>query len=237
MGRSKVIENNDLIELIKKFYIEECKGNAKKLKLPLITKYVLQNGYPNYKVESLRRNEVARNYIDSLKKIEEGKTLCILATYKTLDIESFLDTNKTRESLKKSLTILDSYYRTVAGTATEINKKYKDLEQKYEEASEKLNKAREDIEVLTHDISSLKVKNKSLRSDNNVLKGIVDDYIYPDIANELLIKDGVLSNADTSVDTYKLQKNLLSADTKIEKKSTARSGSAIIQNIFDKFED
>lgn len=237
MGRNKVIEDNDLIELIQRFYIEECKSNAKKLKLPEMTEYVVQNGFPNYKVESLRRNKIARNYIDSLKEIEDGKTLCILATYKTLDVESFLDTNKTRESFKKALINLDSYYRTVANAATEVNKKYKVLEQKYEEISEKLNNAQKEIGELACNISSLKDKNKSLKNDNNVIKGIVDNYVYPDIANELLIKDGVLSNVNTSIDTDKLEKKLLSADSKIEKKSTARSGSATIQNIFDKFED
>jgi len=102
MGRSKIIDDKTLLDLIQKYYIEDCKGNANKLKLPALTEYIINNGYPNYTVTTLRRNEKARQYIDSLKQSTEEKSLAVLSTYKTLDVEAFLNTNKTHLVLYSS---------------------------------------------------------------------------------------------------------------------------------------
>ena len=67
MARPKQIEDNVLLNLIKKYFNEECQGNAKKLKASEVTKYINANGYPDYPATTLRRTPVAMAYIGELK--------------------------------------------------------------------------------------------------------------------------------------------------------------------------
>lgn len=132
MGRKKEIEDSELIKMIDTFFKEECNSNPKKLTLPAITSYINRNGHPNYRVESLRRTPVARNYINSLIASNEDINQKIISAHKTLDIETFLSINKTRNSLVRALTELDMYYKSISEAATRINKRNVELEKENE---------------------------------------------------------------------------------------------------------
>ena len=126
MGRNKAIEDSVLIELIKEYWGKSCCGDQRKLKLTAITRYINENGYPDYAVESLRRNVNARAYIDVLARDSRDTEQRVVAAYKTIDIDVFLNTHKTRASLKQALTELDGYYRLVSEAAASVEKRYRD---------------------------------------------------------------------------------------------------------------
>jgi len=84
-------------------------------------------------------------------------------------------------------------------------------------------------------IKQLKEEIKTLQASNKQLKTVVNDYVYDDIANELLAQAGELVKEETIIDTNKLNKQIITAETKISKKSN--SGSSVIQGIFDNFEE
>ena len=237
MGRKKMIDDQTLLDLIQRYYDEICNYNPQKLKLPAIAEFVANNGYPQYRVESLRRNENARIYIKSLKQTDSEKSTKLQVVYKTLDVDHFLETNRTIAALKRALVNLDDYYKKIADTATEIGNKYQLLMRQYEETQEELSRTREEVSELQETQKALKQEMKVLKSSRETLRHIVEDYVYPDIANELLAEAGDLSNSDTIVDRERLNALLISGETTVSKEIETHSGSKVIRNIFNSFED
>ena len=78
MGRTKIIEEKELIHLIDKFYVEVCGEKGHKLKIPDIAEYVQANGYPAFKAYTLRRCEKARKRIEELQADLDKQMLLLL---------------------------------------------------------------------------------------------------------------------------------------------------------------
>ena len=68
MARKKMIEDDVLFGLIEKYHRLNCVYNNTKIKLPQLVEFIGRNGYPDYRIESLRRNEKARAHIESLNR-------------------------------------------------------------------------------------------------------------------------------------------------------------------------
>lgn len=237
MGRKKTVADQTLLSLIQRYYVEICNGNPRKLKLPAIAEYVANNGYPQYRVESLRRNKNARTYIESLKQTDSEKSIKLQAAYKTLDIDSFLECNRTTAALKNALASLDRYYWEIAESATEIGKRYQNLMKQFEETQEELKQTKEEIAALQETKKALQQRVRDLELSRETLRHIVGDYVYPDIANELLAEDGDLMNGNTIVDRERLNALLITGETTVSKGAEVRSGSTVIRNIIDSFEE
>lgn len=240
MSRNKTIEDNMLLNLIQQFYNEECKGNSKELKLPKIAEYIAQNGYPSYNVTTLRRNQVARKYIDSLKEISTENNHLVIA-YKTIDVEEFIRTNRTPSALKRELINLDAYYKSIVDSSLAISEKNKLLASKLQKKESSLASAQDEIKSLKNALATLKEENNTLKTKNKKLVDIVQEYVYEDIANELLSQDGELINANTHIDLRNLEKNLITSSTTIsipqEKHNDIKSKSNVIKGLFDNLED
>lgn len=235
MSKQKMISDSALLSLIKEYFDKECKGNARKLKLPLITAYIASHGYPSYQVTTLRRNEKAREYIDSLIKANTAVQDVII--FKPLDIEDFLSSNRTPKALRTALSSLDSYYHTIAETSNAMNQNYKSLEKK----CEKLTKENEELKTTASEYKQLllskKAEIKELGSENDMLYSIVTDYVYPEIANELLKRDGDLVKEQTTVKAEQLDKELVYSKTNIDIVPEFSSGSNVIRGLFQSLED
>ncbi len=53
MARPKLIDDNKAIDLIKKYFNEECNGEIRKLKTTDIVMYINRHGYPAYNAVAL----------------------------------------------------------------------------------------------------------------------------------------------------------------------------------------
>lgn len=239
MARPRQIEDTALISLIDQFFIHECKGNPRFLKKPEIARYVAKQGYPGYAATTLRRNKVACDYIDGLAKKEKDKRISLLAAYKTLDVENFLATHRGRTSLIKALTELDCYYKTIADSSVSAIKEYKTLNSKVTSLQNSLTDAELEINKLSQVICDLKLKIKELTETNNCLESVIEDYVYPDICNELLGQARQLRNVDTIIDKKKLQRKVITFKSKIDTLPDtppvvpASSGSSVVQSLTD----
>lgn len=218
MARPKLIDDTTLLELINQFFIHECNGRPSKLKKPAIAQYVASHGYPGYAVESLRRNQIACDYIESLTIQQEGETLIILSSYKSLDADAFLDTHRDKRSLKAALVQLDCYYRSIADSSVEALKKYNHQEETIKSLKEQLAESKDNVEELTSTVKELRQQRRQLQAEADAWKSVVEDYVYPDICNELLAADGELKNIDTIIANAKLEKKLITFQSKIERK-------------------
>ena len=85
MARPKYIEDRVLLELIKKYFYEECNANIKKLKASEIIKYINRHGYPDYPATTLRRTPAAMEYIEELKKAINDDDYITIESYRTID--------------------------------------------------------------------------------------------------------------------------------------------------------
>lgn len=235
MPKKKEIPDQLFIKLINDFYVLECNSDPNKLKLPKITEYVNKNGYPKYKVTSLRRNKPIRDYIDSITTAASDNNFKIVASYKTLDIESFLSTNKTHNSLVKALSKLNTYYKTLADAAIQIHNKNKKLEQD-------INKLKIIIDDLETAIGSYKEQTlipdpdyKSLIAENKKLRDFIYKYIYPEIANELLSEEGLLKKSDSMINKETLTNSIIKANSSVQASKDIKSH--VIKNLFGGFNE
>lgn len=231
MGRKKIIGDEDLLRLIDEYYETVCVRDGKRLKLPEICTFIRENGYPEYQDYILRRNKPAVAHIEALRSSGEEMGASFLSAYKTLDVESFLARNSGRKALTKALTELDRYYEAVSSRAVEVFQKNKKLEEKNSENMAELKKLNSRIADLENQIADQSEKLKNIKQENAAYKKVVDAYIYPEIANELLKKSGFLQNTQGIIKEEALESEIIHSDTVVKSKSN------VIQGLFDSLQE
>ena len=154
-----------------------------------------------------------------------------LSAYKTLDVESFLTRNSGRKALTKALTELDRYYEAVSSRAVEVFQKNKKLEGKISENMAELKKLSSRIADLETQIADQSEKLRDMKQENAAYKKVVDTYIYPEIANELLKKSGFLQNTQGIIKEEALESEIIHSDTVVKSKSN------VIQGLFDSIQE
>lgn len=230
MARPKQIDDSELLKLIERFFREECRGNVKRLKYEEITKFIQKNGHPEYAATSLRRNPTARTYIENFKNQTREATVTTVATYKTLDVEEFINNNRTPDRLKRSLTELDAYYKSVADSAAEILNQYDSLVKKYEQVRDALEECQRSKEATEEKCKEYRDELNALKKEFKAIRAVVDTYVYPEIANELLAKERVKMKTTGVIDVEKMDEQIITADTPV---NDIKSGSNVIRGLFD----
>lgn len=230
MARPKLIEDTVLLNLIKKYFNEECNGNIKKLKNSEIVKYINANGYPDYPASTLRRTPAAIAYIEELKNSLNDEHYITSVSYQTIDAALLVDSNRSRDTLIKAITDRDNYYKTIADAAAQSFERYNALSKKYDEEVFSRKELEAKIAILEEQNKKSKAHIKELEKTVKTYKSIVDTYVYPEIANELLVREGAIRETEGIINTDVLDSDIITADTDIKKLS--KSGSKIIEGLF-----
>lgn len=231
MGRKKIITDEQLVALINEFFYNVCEGHIDRLKVPKIGQFVRQSGYPDLEDYIIRRNEAAIGYIKELKSKQNGEVLYTVATYKTLDVDKFIQQNHSETTLKRALSELNIYYKEVAEASMTINDRYKKAVQQLSGKEKELKAALDAIETAEKTIAELNEKVKTFQSDSKALRLIVDTYVYPEISNELLKQTGLLQKTQDVIMTGAIEEQLIKADTPV------KSDSKVIKGLFNKFKE
>ncbi len=234
MARPKLIEDSVLLDLIKKYFDEECNNDTKKLKTAEITRYINRNGYPDYPVTTLRRTSIAVEYIEELKKSLSDDNYITLVSYQTVDAAALVESNRSKDSLIKAINERDCYYKKVADSAVYYLEKYNKLNQQLEDEkknNEILAAKNKELENL---VAQYKAEIKTLKVERKAYKTVVNTYVYPELANELLVKEGALRKTGTPLIEGALENNLITSTTNAKKK--AKSGSNVISGLFNALE-
>lgn len=233
MARPKQIDDTIIIDLIKEFYQNECHSDARKLKYEDVTRYINKNGYPEYAAPSLRRNKAARTYIDSLKERTQKTIISTVTAYKTLDVDEFIRNNRGIGDLKRSLTELDAYYMSIADSASQIFNEHNALVTKCEDTKARLDEVVSELKVSKDTLNEYHRENISLRKEIKALNAVIDTYVYPEIANELLAKERVKMKTTGFIDKEKLNEQVITPDTAVNE---SKSGSNVIKGLFEGLE-
>lgn len=227
MARKEKIDSETLISLIDQFYAEKCDGDAGQLKIPHIGEYVRSKGY-DVADYLIRRNEEAKAYIKKLHENTEEVYIHTVALYRDLDMDAFLMKNNTKEKLKKSLKERENYYREVTNSASYSFKENKRLDQQVKELKKRIKELEHELESAESKGAEIGSNNRNYKAENRKLREIIDTYVYPEIANELLKQQGLLKLTTGIINTEVFENEIAAAETDI-----TEIKSKVIRGLFD----
>ena len=247
MGRKKIIEDDVLTKLTNQYIAEKCKCNPRYFKYKKLADYIQAQGYPSVTIRLLQRNIAVHSCIEEWKEGTKDKNKGIVVAYKTLDIDAFLGRNSSVKALKKALSELDKYYKSVCEAATEILAENRMLKRKISDLQTSATNHKETLTEINTEIEDIKKEMNRLKKENRTLREVVETYVYPEIANEILRKKGLLKNTSEIISPEAIESAMITADTDISefwkptktvpKKENIKSGSNVISGMFNVYKD
>lgn len=206
MARRKHIEDVEIIEHFEKYLQEECSNNVSLFKIPRFGDYLRKNGFPSVADTTLRRNTSFRELLAERKAKyeEEEEEYRTVITYKTIDVDSFMATNRTPNAIRTGLSELNLYYKKVAEAALE-----------FKNENEKLQDENEELKEQIQQLLQKETSRKALETENIKLRALIKSSVYPEIANELLKEEGILQSEQQVITDEFMANNILTADSEI----------------------
>ena len=210
MARRKHIEDVEIIEHFEKYLQEECSNNVSLFKIPRFGDYLRKNGFPSVADTTLRRNTSFREVLAERKaKYDEEEEYRTVITYKTIDVDSFMATNRTPNAIRTGLSELNLYYKKVAEAALEFKNSVEEIKNENEKLQDETEKLKEQIQQLLQKETS----RKALETENIKLRALIKSSVYPEIANELLKEEGILQSKQQVITDEFMANNILTADS------------------------
>ena len=196
MARPRKLSDEEMLKIVDSFF--ESNGNPAMLKCSFLEEYAISVGF-NVKAYDFRRNKAVRERMDELKDLSMLSSNIGAIAYKSLDVDAFLNRNRTKPMLRNSILELDSIWRRIYDRAVELSEKNDALMTKIEKTVLEHEKSTIDISDLSEQVTRLNKTNRDILIENRYLKKMVKTYLYPAVANEILKQDNVLEQIDTDV--------------------------------------
>lgn len=215
MARKKSYDIKSILGLLNEYKVE---NPGMKVTIPNFGSYIRNKGY-DIKDHTLRRDDEFRQYLEEVNKGEENEVLNDLVTYKTIDVDAFLEENNNKTKLKEAIINRDRYYANISLNAVKAIKEKKSLKNRNEKLEEKIKDLESTIEKLKEEILNKKTLNEEIKEKNRTiiaLKNVLEDYIYPDAANAILKKEGIIDTVNNIVADEVIEKKSIHADTNID---------------------
>uniref|UniRef100_UPI0022E22991 hypothetical protein n=1 Tax=Holdemanella porci TaxID=2652276 RepID=UPI0022E22991 len=162
MARPRSFTEDELIALINEYYLEYPN---RMIKTSDLERYARTHGHPNFKAYSIRRCAKAKQYIDQINANNQVTLETTIVTWRQLDVDAFLNLNRSRSDLKNAL-----------------------LEAKITRMNSEINNLKNQVAELEQ--MNTKRINRYSQVMLSKMKKVLDTYVYPDIANEILKKEG-----------------------------------------------
>lgn len=206
MARPKKIDTEQLVRLVDSYFTTEAAGDSSKLKCSMLEVFANRNGI-EVKAYDFRRNQKVRNRIEELKQLvldENGMQMLQGDAYKSLDVTMILKARRDSDELRSVLGELDDYWKKVYDRSVQISEKNIEFQRI-------ITKLRSEKTELEHNFRDMKegmgetiTADNKLKVENRYLRKMLKTYLYPSLANEILVEENLLKNPDTEVtDTAK----------------------------------
>lgn len=209
MPKQKSIEDNELIRLLDEYRLNN--PNIK-VTIPAFGKYIRSRGY-DVQDHTIRRRTGFHEYLETVNQGSEEVIYSDLVTYQTLDVDVFLSEHRTRESLKEALIVWDRYYARIAAHAAEAISARKKAEKRVQELEVHCSELEEHWSEVQRKAVNAEFKQKEQAIVK--MKKLLDDYIYPDAANAILQREGILEVVSSVVPQEQVEKHMIGADTEM----------------------
>ncbi len=201
-----------LIGIVERYYAE--KDPVRRPKYSELGKYARDLG-KEIEDHIFRRSPEVREYLDRMDASKDDELRVSVAVYDTLDTGRFLSVNNTPAKLKKALQERDTYYRQVTVSAGKIFEKNKELVKELSHLKEKNRALTTENKSLDEKIKELINIQHELEGKNKKLRGIIDTWVYPEVANELLKKEGLLKDTADVVKDEAVENEVLDGSSDI----------------------
>jgi len=230
MARKKYIDDEELVLLFEQYLQEQCSNDPKAFKIPQFGNYLRNNGFPQVADTTIRRNKEFRQALNDKLELFEDDSYQTVITYKTLDVERFLMTNRTPKAIKSALVELNGHYKRIVDAAVE----YKDEASKLKTRISELKNEVAKLNEKNAEIKEQTALNKELLEENKKLRNLLKSSLYPEIANELLKEEGLLKSDQQLLTKKYLSENIITSDSKISfEKHTHTEKQTIKSKIFE----
>jgi hypothetical protein len=200
MGRPRKMTVEQMISVVDSYYLTRAEGSEKLMKCSLIAAYAVELGYRAEGYDFARNLEV-REYIEQMKCYAEvqAEFQCderTLTSYKSLDVAGFIRSNKEHMKLTQALTELDAYWKRVYEQSEMAASRNRTLMREKAGQESAIKDAMAQGEKLKSDNAELSVINNKLITENRYLRKMLRLYLYPAIANEMLLKENALAEPE-----------------------------------------
>jgi hypothetical protein len=193
MARPRKLSTDEMLQIVDS-YFENC-GDPVRLKCSSLEVYAASLGI-EAKAYDFRRNTAVRQRMEKLRRSVKSDGIGAIV-YKTMDVDAMLNRNHTREMMKNSLLELDETWRRIYEKASDLSRKNTALlteMSSLKKTTERINNEKEALEVQA---KSTDRKANALIVETRYLKKMINTYLYPAIANEILKGENVLEQIDT----------------------------------------
>lgn len=228
MGRKAKIDDATLLNLLDQFFIGVCNKDISMLKIPAFADFVRKNGYEEVHDYLIRRNTAVRNRMEELKADANTAYQNRAVVFRNLDVDAFLAKHTSPAALKKALTERDNYYQQLSESAAYCIGKYNEMNEQITTLTDENILLKSKNISYTDEFKQLKTEIRYQKDEIQKLRGFIDSYINPEIANELLKQDGLLKTTAGIVDVASMEANILHADSEVTPKNN------IIRNLFER---
>lgn len=211
MARPRLFTEDELIALINEYYLEYPN---RMIKTSDLERYANAHGRPNFKAYSIRRCPKAKQYIDQINANNQVTLETTIVTWRQLDVDAFLNLNRSRSDLKNALIQRDNYYGEVCRSAGEFLRDKERLEAKITRMNSEINDLKNQITELEQ-MNTNKI-NRYSQEMLSKMKKVLDTYVYPDIANEILKKEGLGSLFGLYVNPEKVESEMITPESSLE---------------------
>lgn len=216
MGRPLKMSSEQMLAYAQQCFMTECKSEPELLTAARIGAYIRAQGH-EIGDHLVRRSELVREYINKMKNDSKASKITTVSVFRNMDIDEILKKNSKPEDLRKVLMERENYYLELTHSAAVTFEENRKLKKKVEMMEEKLASLESEVESIGASSSETLKNYKQVMNNNRVLKDIVDTYVYPGIANELLAKNGFIQKSAGYLDPEKVQENIIGADDSIKK--------------------
>jgi hypothetical protein len=211
MARPKSFKEDELIALINEYYL---KYPNMTIKVSDLERYANAHGHPEFKSHSIRRCPRAKQYIDQINASNQVTLETTIVTWRQLDVDAFLNLNRSRSDLKNALIQRDNYYGEVCRSAGEFLRDKKQLEAKITRMKSEINDLKNQVAELEQ--MNTKRINRYSQVMLSKMKKVLDTYVYPDIANEILKKEGLGSLFGLYVNPESVESEMITPESVLE---------------------
>ena len=172
-------------------------GDASKLKCSNLEKYATTLGI-NVKAYDFRRDEAVRRRMDELIDNTANDRISAL-TYKNLDADALITNHPTRATLKAALLELDANWRRVYERSVAVSAENTALLSENNSKKHAITELSDEIAAAQTELKLLKHLSAEQQAEIRYLRSVLEKYLYPALADELLRREGVLAHTDTQV--------------------------------------
>jgi len=151
------------------------------------------------KAYDFRRDAAVRQRLEELRDLSLLRSDEGVIAYKSLDVDALLARCRTKTMLRNSLLELDETWRRIYERAVELSKRNEALKAQSEKIAAEREALVSEVSAASARIAQINKTDRETALENRYLKKMLKTYLYPAIANEILLRENVLEQADTEV--------------------------------------